>query len=162
MLMDDLCFEAEGFICSIELSGLGQWVMGTSGTLWAYPLILLIHGIGLMTVLGVVFAFNIRVLGFAPNISLSSYDKLFKVAWFAFALNLLSGLILLVGDFGKFITQGSFIVKMGLIILGGIMMKVVVSSIRNQSSEGTTKLLAGVCLASWFGAICAGRLMAYL
>ncbi len=101
--MDDLCFEAEGFICS----GLGQWVMGTSGTLWAYPLILLIHGIGLMTVLGVVFAFNIRVLGFASNISLSSYDKLFKVAWFAFALNLLSGLILLVGDFGKFITQGS-------------------------------------------------------
>lgn len=160
--MDDLCFEAEGFICSIELSGLGQWVMGTSGTLWAYPLVLLIHGIGLMTVLGVVFAFNIRVLGFASNISLSSYDKLFKVGWFAFALNLLSGLILLVGDFGKFITQGSFIVKMGLIILGGVMMKVVISSIRNQSSEGTTKALAGLCLASWFGAICAGRLMAYL
>ena len=84
------------------------------------------------------------------------------MAWFAFALNLLSGLILLVGDFGKFITQGSFIVKMSLIILGGIMMKVVVSSIRNQSSEGTTKLLAGLCLACWFGAICAGRLMAYL
>ncbi len=160
--MDDLCFEPEGFVCSIELSGLGQWVMGTSGTLWAYPLILLIHGIGLMTVLGVVFAFNIRVLGFASNISLSSFDKLFKVAWFAFALNLLSGLILLVGDFGKFITQGSFIVKMALIILGGIMMKVVVSSIRNQSSEGTIKLLSWVCLTSWFGAICAGRLMAYL
>lgn len=136
--------------------------MGTSGTLWAYPLILLIHGIGLMTVLGVVFAFNVRVLGYASNISFSSYDKLFKVAWFAFALNLLSGLILLVGDFGKFITQGSFIVKMALIILGGIMLKLVVSSIRNQSNEGTTKLLAGLCLASWFGAICAGRLMAYL
>ncbi len=159
--MDDLCFEPVGFVCSIELSGLGQWVMGTSGTLWAYPLILLIHGIGLVTVLGVVFAFNVRVLGFASNISLSSYDKLFKVAWFAFALNLLSGLILLVGDFGKSITQGSFIVKMSLIILGGVMMKVVVSSIRNQSNEGTTKLLSGLCLASWFGAICAGRLMAY-
>jgi uncharacterized membrane protein len=157
-----LCFEPEGFICSIQLSGLGQWVTGTSGHLWAYPLVLLIHGIGLMTVLGVVFAFNVRVLGFASNIALSSYDKLFKVAWFAFALNLLSGLILLVGDFGKFITQGSFIVKMALIILGGIMMKVVVSSIRSQKNEGTVKLLSGLCLASWFGAICAGRLMAYL
>ncbi|MDG2090148.1 MAG: hypothetical protein P8J61_03425 [Gammaproteobacteria bacterium] len=160
--MDDLCFEPEGFICSIELSGLGQWVTGTSGSLWAYPLVLLIHGIGLMTVLGVVFAFNVRVLGFASNISLSSYDKLFKVAWIAFALNLLSGLILLVGDFGKFITQGSFIVKMALIILGGIMMKVVISSIKSQSGEAKTKLLAGLCLAIWFGAICAGRLMAYL
>lgn len=160
--MDDLCFEPVGLVCSIELSGIGQWVMGTSGTLWAYPLVLLIHGIGLMTVLGVVFAFNVRVLGFASNISLSSYDKLFKVAWFAFALNLLSGLILLAGDFGKFITQGSFIVKMALIILGGILLKLVINSIGKQSNESTTKILAGLCLVSWFGAICAGRLMAYL
>jgi len=63
-----------------QLSPLGMWVTGASGQLWAYPLVLLIHGIGLMTVLGVVFAFNVRVLGFASNISISSYDKLFQVA----------------------------------------------------------------------------------
>lgn len=160
--MDDICFEPIGLICSIELSPLGQWVTGASGTLWAYPLVLLIHGIGLMTVLGVVFAFNVRVLGFANNISISSYDKLFKVAWFAFVLNLLSGLILLAGDFGKFISQGSFIVKMSLIVIGGIMLKVVISSIRDHKNPGTIKLLSALCLASWFGAICAGRLMAYL
>lgn len=160
--MDDICFEPVGFICSIELSPLGQWVTGSSGTLWAYPTVLLIHGIGLMTVLGVVFAFNVRVLGFASNISIASYDKLFKVAWFAFALNLLSGLVLLAGDFGKFISQGSFIVKMGLIILGGILMKVVINSIRDHKSQSTIKLFSALCLASWFGAICAGRLMAYL
>ncbi len=50
--MGDLCFEpSDGFVCAIQLSGLGQWVTGTSGSLWAYPLALLIHGIGLMTVL---------------------------------------------------------------------------------------------------------------
>jgi hypothetical protein len=160
--MDELCFEPVSLVCSIELSPLGMWVTGTSGQLWAYPLILLIHGIGLMTVLGVVFAFNVRVLGFANNISISSYDKLFQVAWGGFVLNLLSGLILLTGDFGKFITQGSFIVKMSLIVIGGIMMKVVMSSIRAQKSEATIKLYSALCLASWFGAIMAGRLMAYL
>tara|TARA_R110002110_G_scaffold414951_1_gene646816 strand:- start:105490 stop:105972 length:483 start_codon:yes stop_codon:yes gene_type:complete len=160
--MDDLCFEPVGLVCSIELSPLGMWVTGTSGQLWAYPLVLLIHGIGLMTVLGVVFAFNTRVLGFATNISIASYDKLFKLAWAGFAINLLSGLILLSGDFGKFITQGSFIVKMGLIVLGGILLKVVMNSIRAKKSESVIKLYSALCLASWFGAICAGRLMAYL
>ena len=115
-----------------------------------------------MTVLGVVFAFNTRVLGFASNISIASYDKLFKLAWAGFAINLLSGLILLSGDFGKFITQGSFIVKMGLIVLGGILLKVVMNSIRAKKSESVIKLYSALCLASWFGAICAGRLMAYL
>lgn len=151
-----------GFICSIELSPIGMWVRGDSGHLWAYPLVLLIHGIGLMTVLGVVFAFNVRVLGFANNISIASYDKLFKLAWAGFALNLASGLILLVGDLNKFITQGSFIVKMVLILIGGVMMKVVMNSIRAQKDESTIKLLSALCLAVWFGAICAGRLMAYL
>ncbi len=162
--MDPLfgCIEATGFICSIELSYIGQYIYGATGNFLIYPIILSSHGLGMMTVMGVVLAFNMRVLGFANNISISSYDRLFMVGWAGFILNLMSGLLLLVGAFSTFIFQGAFLLKIALIVLGGILMKVVMSGIRSGRDEKVTMLLSALCLASWCGAIITGRLMAYL
>ena len=156
------CIEAIGFVCSVELSSLGLWVTGGSGNYMAYPATLAAHGLGMMTVMGVVIAFNMRVLGFAKSISISAYDRLFVIGWAGFMLNLISGLLLLTGYFSTYIFQGSFQLKMALIILGGILMKAIMSGIRNGRDEKLTMLLSAACLASWIGAVVTGRLMAYL
>ena len=96
--MDDFafgCFEPVGFVCSVELSSVGLWITGGTGNFMAYPVTLSAHGLGMMTVMGVVIAFNMRVLGFAKNISIAAYDRLFMIGWAGFILNLVSGLLLL-------------------------------------------------------------------
>ena len=162
MEFDFGCLEPVGFVCSVELSSVGLWVTGGTGNFMAYPVALSAHGLGMMTVMGVVIAFNMRVLGFAKTISVSAYDRLFMIGWAGFMLNLLSGLLLLTGYFSTYIFQGSFQLKMALILAGGILMKVVMNGIRNGRDEKITKLLSDACLASWTGAIVTGRLMAYL
>ncbi len=160
--MDFGCFEPVGLVCSIELSTVGQWVYGMYGDFWVYPTILSAHGLGMMTVMGVVIAFTLRVLGFAKSISINAYDRLFMVGWAGCALNLVSGLLLLSGAFSTFIYQSAFLIKIALIVVGGILLKVVMSGIRSGRDEKVTMLISAVCLASWVGAIITGRLMAYL
>jgi len=162
MEFDFGCIEPVGFVCSVELSSVGLWLTGGTGNFMAYPITLSAHGLGMMTVMGVVIAFNMRVLGFAKNISISAYDRLFMIGWAGFMLNLVSGLLLLTGYFSTYIFQGSFQLKIAFIVLGGILMKVVMSGIRNGRDEKVTMLLSAACMASWSGAIITGRLMAYL
>ncbi len=156
------CLEPVGFVCSVELSSVGLWVTGGTGNFMAYPAALSAHGLGMMTVMGVIIAFNMRILGFAKNISISAYDKLFMIGWAGFMINLVSGLLLLTGYFSTYIFQGSFQLKIALIVLGGILMKLIMGGIRNGRDERLTMLLSALCLASWTGAIITGRLMAYL
>ena len=162
MEFDFGCIEPIGFVCSVELSSLGMWVTGGTGNYMAYPIALSAHGLGMMTVMGVVIAFNMRVLGFAKDISISAYDRLFMIGWTGFMLNLVSGLLLLTGYFSTYISQGSFQLKIALIVIGGILMKSIMGGIRNGRDEKLTMLLSAACLASWTGAVVTGRLMAYL
>ncbi|MDT8397372.1 MAG: hypothetical protein RQ899_02015 [Pseudomonadales bacterium] len=130
--------------------------------LWGYPITLSSHGIGMAIVVGVVVAVNMRVLGFAPGIPVHSLQKLFPIAWGGFFLNLVSGLALYAAGAVAYTFQGAFQLKLGLIVLGGILMKVLMTGIREGKSEGMIKLISIACLLSWFGAVVTGRLMAYL
>lgn len=113
-------------------------------------------------VVGVVIALIMRVLGFARELSVHAYDRIFLVGWLGFIINLVSGLILLAGNASTYFFQGSFQLKIAFILVGGILMKVMMNGIRNHRDEKTTKIISLVCLASWMGALITGRLMAYL
>ena len=143
----------------IEESGMGIFIRES---LWGYPIILSSHAVGMATVMGVVIALNMRVLGFAKELSIQAFDKLFLVGWIGFALNLISGLILFCGNSTVYFFQGSFQLKLGLILLGGVLMKVLMNGIRGGRSDQMTKLISIICVASWLGGIITGRLMAYL
>lgn len=84
------------------------------------------------------------------------------IGWAGFTLNLISGLLLLIGAFSSFITQGAFLLKIALIVVGGILMKVLMNGIRSGRDPKLNTLISIACLASWSGAIITGRLMAYL
>ena len=131
-------------------------------SLWGYPIVLSSHAIGMAIVVGTVVALNMRTLGYAKGISVMAYDKVFVMGWFGFYLNLVSGLILFANKPVDYTFQGSFQLKIGLILLGGILMKMVMNAIRSGKSEMTVRIYSFACLASWMGAIVTGRLMAYL
>ena len=147
------------FLVWIEESGLGIFIRES---LWGYPIVLSCHAVGMATVMGVVIALNMRVLGFASGLSIAAFDKIFIVGWLGFLLNLGSGLILFAGNSTVYFFQGSFQLKIAFIVLGGILMKVVMTMVRGNKGELITKVVSFVCLASWFGGVITGRLMAYL
>ena len=148
-----------GFLIWLEESPLGIFIRES---LWGYPIVLSSHAVGMATVMGVVIALNLRVLGYAKNISILAFDKLFIIGWVGFLINLVSGLILFCNTPTTYFFQGSFQLKIGSIVVGGILMKVVMNSVRSGASEGLTKLYSAACIACWFVAMITGRLMAYL
>ena len=85
-------------------------------------------------------------------------------------LNLISGLSLFASDAQHFWHSYTFRVKIVLIILGGINAAILGQAVFQPQPAGApqivptgpAKLIAGTSLVFWFGAICAGRLIAYL
>jgi hypothetical protein len=113
-------------------------------------------------VMGVVLVLNMRVLGYAKGVSPLSFDKLFLVGWVGFAINLLSGLILFAGTTSTYFFQGTFQLKIGAIVVGGILMKLVMNAVRENKSIAMQKALALACVACWLTGVVTGRLMAYI
>lgn len=148
-----------GFLLWYENGPVGVYIRES---LWGYPIVLSSHAVGMATVMGVAVALNLRVLGYARNISILSFDKLFIVGWVGFIINLVSGLILFAGSASSYFFQGTFQIKMLAILAGGLLMKFVMNSVRENKPLMTQKLLAGASLACWTIGLVAGRLMAYL
>jgi hypothetical protein len=131
-------------------------------SLWGYPITLSSHAVGLATVMGVVVVVCMRVLGFASKISIPAFDKLLVVGWVGFIINLISGLILFAGTASTYFFQGTFQLKIGAILTGGILMKFVLGAVRDNKPAVTQKILAFACIACWTVGMVTGRLMAYL
>jgi len=129
-------------------------------SIWGYPIVLSCHAVGMATVLGVVLALNMRVMGFAKGLSIAAFDKLFIIGWAGFLLNLISGIILFAGSASIYFFQGTFQLKIGAILAGGILLKFVMNAVRAGNSN--QKLLAALCVACWLVGVVTGRLMAYI
>lgn len=131
-------------------------------SLWGYPIVLSSHAVGMATIMGVAVALNARVLGYASKISITAFDKIFIIGWLGFIINLVSGLILFTNSASRYFYQGSFQLKILFIIVGGVLMKVIMTRVRNEQDEKTTKIIALISLLCWFGGVITGRLMAYM
>jgi hypothetical protein len=148
-----------GFLLWYENGPLGVFIRES---LWGYPIVLSSHAVGMAAVMGVVVALNLRVLGYAKDISILAFDKLFIVGWVGFLINLVSGVILFAGQPTVYFFQWTFQLKMLAIIVGGILLKVVMNAVRENKPVQTQKLLGAACLTCWTLAVVTGRLMAYL
>ena len=151
------------FLTAIEQSGFCTWVR-ESGSMWAYPLILFLHTVGLGFVAGTCMVIDLRLLGYAPRIPLKPIERFFPLLWAGFWISAISGTILLAADATTKVISTIFYVKMAFIALGvSLIPKLRASVLRDGGvpvSNG--KLVAAISLACWAGAITAGRLQAYL
>jgi hypothetical protein len=145
---------------SIEGSALAAWVR-ESPSIWAYATILTLHTVGLAIVVGVNVVVDLRLLGWAPAISLTALRAVFPVMWAGFAINFASGLLLFIADATTKSVQLVFYVKLTCITLALIVARTIAKRLR-QPDDRNLHALATASLLLWAGAIVAGRLMAYL
>ena len=104
-------------------------------------------------------ALDLRILGFASRVPLPSMIRFFPVLWFGFVINLISGLLLLIGYPTKAFTNPVFFLKMSCIAAGMVLMLLIRKRVILEGRSG--KVLAVLSLIFWIGAIVAGRLLAY-
>jgi hypothetical protein len=79
----------------VETSALSVWVR-ESPSVFAFPIILSFHTIGMGFLAGMNAAIALRILGFAPRVPLMEARRVFPVLWAGFWLNAVSGIVLLI------------------------------------------------------------------
>ncbi len=155
------------FLEFIENMAFSQWVKNAP-TIWAFPTILIVHTLGMSMVAGVSAMISLVVLGFWPAVPIKPFERAFPILWWGFGINAVSGTMMLVADATTKLTTLDFYLKMAFVFLG----LYVLILMRRQVFEdpqldkapvtGRAKMLAWASLACWFGAITAGRLLAYV
>ncbi len=155
-----------GFLSWLETNSFSNWVLSTS---WVYPWVIAFHSIGMGFLVGIVSMIGLRVLGFG-SFSVTPLAKFLTVVNLAFVVNVTTGLIMFMIDATRFFVSPTFQVKMSLILLGIVTGVLLNARVFGEKADWTgdgeapraTKLIAGLSLACWAGAIVAGRMTAYL
>jgi len=155
----------------LESSALSVWMRDS---LWAYPIVLTIHAIGMALLVGTLTVIALRILG-VGRFSMAPLPQYFLVVRVGFGISLASGSILFLtapsafAGAAYFFYSPSFRVKMLLVSLGVITAWILRSRLARDSTDWPNgeapqgmKVLAGLSLVLWFGAIMVGRLTAYL
>jgi hypothetical protein len=86
--------------------------------MFAFPAIITLHAIGMAFLAGGSAAIDLRILGFAPSLSLAAMERFLPVLWLGLAINAVSGTLLLIAYPTKALTNPVFYVKLGLIAMG--------------------------------------------
>jgi hypothetical protein len=155
------------FLGSLEQSGLGNWVRDAP-TIWAFPTILFLHTFGMAIVAGGSAMLSLMILGFWPAVPMKQFGRMFPWLWVAFGVNAVTGTLMLVADATAKLTSLDFYIKMVLVFAGlNLLIRMRRQIFQNPKLDeaplsGSAKVLAWASLVCWFGAITAGRLLAYV
>jgi hypothetical protein len=146
----------------LEGTPISQWVLES---IWASPLLLAVHAIGMGIVVGMVIIYCMRVLGLFRGIPVHAFDVFSNIAWAGFLLNAASGVLLFMSNAAALATNWTFLLKIGLIAAGGIALgglgAINRRSAGDDSSSSAAKRIAVLTLIFWLGALTSGRLIAY-
>jgi hypothetical protein len=154
------------YLTALHDSALSTWIREAE-TVWAFPTILTIHTFGMMLLVGSAWVVDLRLLGVARTIPLGPLRPLFRTMWFAFWINLATGVLLFIADPERKATSVLFWSKMLLIIINLPLLKRLERAVFGANPEPTTvpggaRQLAAVSAALWAGTIFAGRLLGYM
>jgi hypothetical protein len=151
----------------VESTALSQWIVGS---LWAFPVILTLHAIGMGFAVGLSAMVDLRILGVGRAIPMPELRRFLPVLWAGFWLNAASGVLLLIGYPTKALTNPVFYLKLTLIAAGMVLLTRIARTAfggtaapqeANVQRDRRLRRLAMVSLVCWTAAITAGRLLAY-
>jgi len=156
-----------GFLLWLEGTSFAEWIrISTVG----YPMMIAAHAVGMAVMVGLSLMLDMRLLGAFAGIPYSSIYRLLVIAWIGFVVNFLSGTALFSANAATFATQGMFLTKIVLIIVGAASAAYLQSRLKTESDDwqrsstvpGAVKVVAMAAIVIWLAAIVTGRLTAYV
>jgi hypothetical protein len=155
----------DSFLAFIEGSDLSTWIRGES--MLAFPTIITVHTIGMGLLAGGSCAIDLCILGRVPGIPLDGMRRFYPLLWLAFAVNAVTGVLLVIGYPTKQLTNPLFYVKLSLVALAVWLVYRIGAEVLHPAEfgpkplSGRAKWLALASLAAWASLIVAGRLLEY-
>lgn len=136
-------------------------------TVWAFPTVLTIHTFGMMLLVGCAWLVDLRLLGVARTIPIGPLRPLFRIMWFAFWINLATGILLFIADPERKATSLLFGFKLLLIIINLPLLKRLEHLLYRDGPEPVTaasgtRQLAAASAMLWAATIFTGRLLGYM
>lgn len=153
-----------GLLASIEGIALAASIRDS---LYLFPVIESLHVLGLTLVFGTIAIIDLRLLGIASTrrpFSTIAADTL-KWTWMAFALTVVTGVLMFITNAAVYFHNPLFQIKMGLIALSGVNMllfeltarRTVRNWDREPSAPPAGKAVATLSLIFWISVIFMGR-----
>lgn len=134
-----------------------------------FPTLIALHSVGMAAVVGLTLLVCLRLYRVYDGIRVQTLPRLLTVAVWGFLLNLVTGLALFLTRGPEYIVTGIFLLKMLLVLCSAALMfwlKQRLQSLAQMPGEPAIDALANkvalVATITWFGAVLAGRLIAYL
>jgi hypothetical protein len=157
----------ESFLTWLEDTSYSEWIL-TSAEGW--PMMLSIHAIGLALIVGIVFAMNLRMLGFYSTIPVTSLYDILRIAWIGIVLNVITGLSIFMTQANSYVHSVPFGLKISFIILGIANLVFTQKTLLREAPAWQAAgkipqkgvLLAASSLVFWILAVVTGRLIAYI
>ncbi|MBY6264400.1 hypothetical protein EI613_21130 [Azospirillum sp. 412522] len=157
-----------GWLVALETSGLGDTLRRS---LWLYPLVEVLHILGLALLVGSIAAFDLRLMGLHARLPAGALSRLLlPVAVVGFVLVVPTGILLFISEATALARNPAFLVKMGLMVaaLGNIALfhRGAGRRILDWGGGGrpppAARVAGSVSLLLWVGVLASGRLIAYL
>lgn len=138
-------------------------------TYWLWPLLEIIHFIGLSLLLGAMLVVDLRLAGWLRSISLEAIHRLLPWAALGFCMNLVSGALFFFGDPFRYALNIGFRIKMILILAAGLNALLFFVKIRPAMGDWAdakpppfAQAVAYLSLIVWAGVLLLGRLIPYV
>ena len=157
----------ERIVSWIEGGTINSWVIGGP---WIWPILEILHFIGLSMLLGSILIVDLRLAGWLRGIRAASVLRLLPLAAAGFLLNLITGTLFFFGDPARYAINIGFQIKMLLVVLAGLnalwfyfRIEPYIAAWEPHGSTPMHARLVGLSsLATWLGVLLLGRLIPYI
>lgn len=138
-------------------------------TAWAWPIAESVHFIGLSLLVGMIFLFDLRLLGMAKRIPIGALHKLVPWGLAGFAMSFFSGILFLMAEPDQYVYNPAFQAKVLFMVAAGLNASMFYfTSYRRVTATGASpdaprsaRLIAVASLSLWISVIIAGRLLTF-
>ena len=136
---------------------------------WGWPIAESIHFLGLCLLIGTVGLFDLRMMGFAKEISLSELHRLIPFGVTGYLLNVITGTMFLSTAPDQYLYNPAVQSKLFFMLVAGINMiffyATTATDIQSRACASyvisRAKIMAAISLVCWCAVIVCGRLITY-
>jgi hypothetical protein len=151
------------FLAWIEATDFSTWTRESDWALFAF---LIVHTIGMGSLIGTAVATNLRILGFASRVPLAQFERFVPAMKYGLIAAVASGILLVISYPAKALTNPLFYIKLSIVTTALLVTRRIVKhfvAARPEISDvpSSAKKLAVFCILLWVSGLTAGKFLAY-
>ncbi len=157
----------DAFVAWLQTTSLSQAIVVNT---WIWPAAETIHFIGLTLVIGIVGFLDLRLIGAFSGVRIGAVRELVPFAIVGFALNVLTGVIFLVGHPEQYVHNRAWWLKVGSLAIAGVNALIFEWALADRTSalapgEATpfaARCVGVVSLLAWLNVLYWGRMLPFV